>query len=121
MNDLSAETKQLRGHADHGDPESQLSTLLVGAIVVALICVTGLAVLLLNDARRCFGLRTRETDARQLAEMLEQRVAQRTRELTVNQRFDAALRASGVTVFTQDRELVFTWISRDIFGRSAQE
>ena len=100
-----------------------MSTLLVGAIVVALICVTGLAVLLLSDARRHFGvLETRETSARQLAETLERRVAQRTRELAeANQRFEAAtrLRASGVTVMTQDRNLIYTWISRDVFGQSA--
>jgi PAS domain S-box-containing protein len=102
--------------------QSHLSTLLVGAIVVALVCVTGLAVLLLNDARRHFGLlATRETGARQLAETLERRVAQRTRELAeANQRFDAALRASGVTVLTQDRDLVFTWISRGVFGHRAE-
>ena len=101
--------------------QAWLSGLLVSAIVAALTCVAGLAVLLLLDAKRYFGLlETREITARQLAETLERRVARRTRELAeVNQRFDAALRASGVTVMTQDRDLVFTWISRGIFGRTA--
>jgi PAS domain S-box-containing protein len=100
-----------------------IGTLLVAAIVAALLSVAGLAVLLLLDAKRYFGLlETREVTARQLAETLERRVARRTRQLAeVNQRFDAALRASGVTVMTQDRDLVFTWISRGIFGLSAAE
>jgi PAS domain S-box-containing protein len=102
-----------------GATENQLSIMLIGAIIVALLCVSGLAVLLLSDARRQFGLlETRETGARQLAASLEQRVASRTTELAAaNQRFDAALRASGVTVMTQDRDLVFTWISRGVFGQ----
>jgi PAS domain S-box-containing protein len=120
VDDLTAETNDEVARTTA--TQSHLTTLLVGAIVVALLCVTGLAVLLLNDARRSLGLlQTREIGARQLAETLEQRVAQRTRELAdANQRFNAALRTSGVTVATQDRDLVFTWISRDMFGRSAE-
>ena len=103
--------------------QSRLSTLLVGAILTALVCVAGLAVLLLRDARRHFGLlESREISVRQVAETLERRVARRTRELAeANQRFDAALRASGVTVMTQDRDLVFTWISQGVFDRTAAE
>jgi len=103
--------------------QSQLNAQLIGAIVIALVCVTGLAILLLSDARRYFGLlETREFGARQLAETLERRVARRTRELAeANQRFEAALRASGVTVMTQDRDLVFTWISQGIFGREVPD
>jgi PAS domain S-box-containing protein len=102
--------------------QSRLNSLLIGAIIVALLCVAGLAMLLLNDARHHFGLlENRETSARRLADELDQRVTQRTRELAeANQRFDAALRASGVTVMTQDRDLVFTWISRGVFGQAAQ-
>ena len=49
-------------------------------------------------------------------------MALRTRELaTVNQRFDAALIASGITVATQDRDLVFTWASRGAYGMPQQE
>ena len=58
----------------------------------------------------------------QLAETLERRVALRNKELVeANRAFDAALRASGVTVMTQDRDLVFTWISRGVFGQTAQD
>jgi PAS domain S-box-containing protein len=101
--------------------QSWLSTLLVGAIIVVLLCVAGLAAVLLKHARLHLGLlEAREHSTRQLAETLEYQVALRTRELMeANQRFGAALRASGVTVMTQDRDLVFTWISRGIFGRSA--
>ena len=103
--------------------ESWLSALLFGAIIAALPCVAGLGLVLLNNARLHLALlEARETSARRLAEMLERRVARRTREqVAANQRFEAALRASGVTVMTQDHDLVFTWISRGIFGRSARK
>jgi PAS domain S-box-containing protein len=93
---------------------------LIAAIMTALFCVAVLAALLLIDARRQFGmLRGREFNARQVAETLERRVALRTSELAeANQRFNLALRASGVTVMTQDRDLVFTWISRSVYGQS---
>jgi PAS domain S-box-containing protein len=102
--------------------EIRVSTLLIGAIMTALFCVAGLAALLLIDARRQFGrLEGREINARQVAEALEHRVALRTSELAdVNQRFNLALRASGVTVMTQDRNLVFTWISRSVYGRTPE-
>jgi PAS domain S-box-containing protein len=97
--------------------------LLAGSIIVALLCVAGLGMMLLKNARLHFSLlEARETSARRLAEMLERRVARRTRALVdANQRFDAALRVSGVTVMTQDRDLIFTWISRGVFGLSARE
>ena len=48
---------------------------------------------------------------------LEEQVAARTNELaTTVMRFQVALRAANVVVYTQDRERRFTWISRDIFG-----
>ncbi|MBB5753296.1 sensor histidine kinase [Prosthecomicrobium pneumaticum] len=58
---------------------------------------------------------------------LERRVAQRTRELIeTNQRFEAALASSDVAVFSQDRDLVFTWSydphglwpAREVVGRT---
>jgi len=103
--------------------QSWLSSLLVGAIIAALLCAAGLGAVLLKNARLHLRLlEASETSARQLARMLERRVARRTRELVeASQRFDVALRASGVTVMTQDRDLVFTWISRGIFGQSARE
>jgi PAS domain S-box-containing protein len=103
--------------------QTRLSGLLLGAIVVALICVALLAILLLRDTRRRIGrLNARESSLSELAATLESEVARRTRALgVVNQRFDAALRASGVTVMTQDRDLVFTWINRGEFGLDTKD
>ena len=101
----------------------RLSTMLLVAIVVALLCVASLAVLLLRDTRqRIRRLSAREASLNELAAVLEQEVSRRTQALAeVNQRFDVALRASGVTVMTQDRDLLFTWISKGEFGLSAEE
>ena len=100
-----------------------VDNLLIGAIVVTVLCVAGLGFVLLKGVRLHLDLlETRAASDRQLADTLERLVAQRTRELiAANQRFDAALRSSGVTVMTQDRDLVFTWVSRGIFGQSAAE
>ncbi len=80
---------------------------------LAAICVIALSVVVLRDTRRNLDfLASRETALRHLAATLESRVERRTSALTrVNQRFDAALRAARVTVFTQDTDLNFTWIS----------
>jgi PAS domain S-box-containing protein len=103
--------------------ETWTSTLLLGTIVVALLCVGALALLLLGEARRRIGqLDARQAGLRRLADTLERLVARRTRALSeANQRFDTALSASGVTVMTQDRDLVFTWISHATFGLTARE
>jgi len=103
--------------------QTWVTTLLIGAIIVALLCVSGLGAMLLKNARVHLELlEARETSARRMAETLEREVAARTRELSdVNQRFEAALSASGITVLTQDRDLVFNWISRGIFGRPPSE
>jgi PAS domain S-box-containing protein len=100
-----------------------LSSLLVGAIIVVLLAVAGLGLVLMKNVRVHLDLlAARAAGNRQLADTLEGLVAQRTRELIdANQRFNAALRSSGVTVMTQDRDLVFTWISRGIFGQSPRE
>jgi PAS domain S-box-containing protein len=118
LDELTAVAEENIGRSS--ETESRLSVLLIAAIITALFCVAGLAALLLIDARRQFGmLRGREFNARQVAETLERRVAVRTSELAeANQRFNLALRASGVTVMTQDRDLVFTWISRSVYGQS---
>jgi PAS domain S-box-containing protein len=88
------------------------------AIAGAMLAVVVLAALLIRDTRRYFRvLERRESSLNSLATGLERRVAWRTRSLTeLNRRFDAALRASGVTVFTQDRDLVYSWISKAAFG-----
>ncbi|MBS7811451.1 sensor histidine kinase [Roseococcus pinisoli] len=75
-------------------------------------------------------LQRREAELTELAATLERRVADRTETLAaVNRRFETALAASGVTVFSQDENLTFTWMSkgdlgqpgRDVVGRSVQE
>ncbi|MCX5497720.1 PAS domain-containing protein [Kaistia dalseonensis] len=49
---------------------------------------------------------------------LEEKVARRTSELTqTNQRFEAALTGSDIAVFTQDRDLIFTWAYDPRLGR----
>ncbi len=101
--------------------QRDLSVMLSAAILTALVCVAGLGWLLLWDSRRHVGvLRARDQSLRQVTSGLEQRLARRNLELSVvNQRFDAALRTSGVTVMTQDRDLVFTWISQGAWGLPA--
>lgn len=124
MDDLRRAIDDLTADANHEVEETTatqawVDNLLIGAIVVALLCVAGLGFVLLKSVRLHLDLlETRAASDRQLAETLESLVAQRTRQLiAVNQRFDAALLSSGVTVMTQDRDLVFTWVSRGIFGR----
>lgn len=101
----------------------RLSILLVLSIVLCLACAAGLAVLLLRDMRRQLRrLAGREIQLHQLSTTLDQRVAQRTQALTeTHLRFEVALGATGVTVATQDRGLVFTWISKGEFGLAPEE
>jgi len=101
----------------------RLSLLLVLSIVLCLACAGTLAAVLLRDmGRQVRRLAAREAVLHQLSATLDERVAQRTRALTeTNLRFEVALEASGVTVATQDRDLVFTWISKGWMGRSAEE
>lgn len=59
---------------------------------------------------------------RELTATLERRVAERTAELAAaNARFETALEASGVTVFTQDAALAYTWVSRADLGHAPEE
>lgn len=99
--------------------QALISRILLVTIGMAALCVTVLSVLVIRDTRRNLrSLAGREVALRTLAATLEQRVERRTRSLSVaNQRFDAALRATGVTVFTQDRNLDYTWVSTDLPGR----
>jgi PAS domain S-box-containing protein len=67
-------------------------------------------------------LRAREAELRDLNRNLEARVAERTRELEqVNRRFEVALAASGVTVFVQDAQLRYQWVSQDVLGRRKED
>ncbi len=101
----------------------RVTTVLLVALMTAVLCVIALALLLVRDTKRHLALLDRrEATLRKLAASLEQRVARRTRALTeVNQRFDAALRASGVTVFAQDATLAYTWINKTEFGFAPAE
>lgn len=105
------------------ETQTWINTSLVGAIIVALLCVASLGLVLLKNVRVYLELaEKRAATNRHLAATLENEVAQRTQELMdVNQRFNAALRSSGVTVMAQDRNLIFTWVSRGIFGKSPHE
>jgi two-component sensor histidine kinase len=67
-------------------------------------------------------LERREAELVELTATLEQRVAERTASLVAaNQRFQTALAASGVTVFTQDARLAYTYMSKGELGRSPKE
>jgi PAS domain S-box-containing protein len=108
LNDMLARTMQA-----NVPWQRLLPKVLLAVIGAASICVIGLSAIVLRDTRRNLQfLAAREMALRQLAATLENRVQRRTRSLTqANQRFDAALRAARVTVFTQDTDLRFTWIS----------
>jgi PAS domain S-box-containing protein len=94
--------------------QSWLMLGVLGAMVVA--CVLA-GMLIASSTRQLRALEVREEALRRLAAGLERRIAQRTGSLAeANLRFHAALRASGVTVFTQDTELRYTWSSKEMFG-----
>lgn len=103
--------------------QTLLSKVLLITIGIAALYVTLLSLLVYRDTKRNFQfLAVRERALRQLTATLEQRVAWRTRALAeVNQRFDIAVRAARMTVYTQDRDLNFTWISKAEFGLSPEE
>ncbi|MBX9749230.1 MAG: PAS domain-containing protein [Roseococcus sp.] len=67
-------------------------------------------------------LERREAELTELTATLERRIAQRTESLAAaNRRFETALAASGVTVFTQDERLAYTYMSKDELGLKAEE
>jgi PAS domain S-box-containing protein len=111
--------------------ETRTRKFMVSALAVAMLGFAGLSVLLVHDIRRqLWRLNAARSRLRTLVSSLEARVARRTRELTeINQRFDAALEASGIVVFAQDRELTYTWLSHgfpdqpieDVLGKSDQQ
>ena len=108
------------------DDAAALDRLMRGLMVASTAAIAAailLAAYLIRDSRRTMArLVRRDVALRTLTATLEQRVIRRTRSLAeINQRFETALRASGVTVFTQDRDLVYTWISKDTLDRRASE
>jgi two-component sensor histidine kinase len=67
-------------------------------------------------------LERREAELIELTATLEQRVAERTESLAAaNRRFETALAASGVTVFTQDARLAYTYMSKGELGLEPEE
>jgi two-component sensor histidine kinase/CHASE3 domain sensor protein len=99
--------------------QSWLMLGVLGAMLVACILA---GVLIRSSTRQLRALELREETLRRLAQGLERRIAQRTSSLAeANLRFHAALRASGVTVFTQDSGLRYTWISKDVLGRTSDQ
>ena len=117
---LASLTASLNSAIEVDTPRQALiSEVLLVTIGLAALWVTVLSALVIRDTRRNLQtLEGRELALRTLAATLEHRVDRRTRSLSVaNQRFDAALRATGVTVFTQDRDLNYTWVSTDLPGR----
>ncbi|MCP8937264.1 PAS domain-containing protein [Alsobacter sp. SYSU M60028] len=72
-----------------------------------------------NTYRFMRQLSSSQTQLRQANIGLEDQVATRTEELAETvMRFQVALRAANVVVFSQDAERRFTWSSRDILGAS---
>lgn len=103
--------------------QALLARILLFTIGLAAMCVAMLSIVMYRDTRRNLQfLEARETALRKLAASLELRVQRRTRALSdANLRFDTALRAARVTVFTQDTDLNFTWISSAEEGLSPDE
>ncbi|WP_406854161.1 HWE histidine kinase domain-containing protein [Alsobacter sp. KACC 23698] len=85
---------------------------------LATLAILLFAVHQIVSAYRALGDAARNREGlRQANERLEEDVSVRTRELAGTvQRFEVALRAADVVVFTQDVNRIFTWISRDVFG-----
>jgi len=93
---------------------AQSISLLMAAIGLAAAGAILMAALAAREVRRHLRLvQKRETQLDRLIASLEARVARRTRALhEANQRFQLALDSSHVTVFSQDRDLAYSWISQ---------
>jgi len=92
-----------------------LAMVLIGFAAAGAICM---AVLATREVRRHLRLlHKRETQLDRLVDSLEARVARRTRALEdSNQLFQIALDSARVTVFSQDRDLTYRWISQGFGG-----
>ena len=67
-------------------------------------------------------LERREAELLELTASLEKRIAERTAGLAAaNIRFETALAASGVTVVTQDAQLIYTYISKGELGLAPED
>jgi two-component sensor histidine kinase len=97
------------GLAQPGPAARQIDVLLA----LLAVGIVGLSALTIAQTRRHLRrLTAARTQLRTMVQGLERRVALRTHELTeINQRLDLAVRASGMFVFAQDRDLIYTWLS----------
>ena len=67
-------------------------------------------------------LEQREIELTEVMTTLEHRIAERTSSLdAAKRRFETALAASGVTVFTQDEHLAYTYISKGELGLTTEQ
>ncbi len=133
MNDVQAVLTTLRRSAAKErdaafSAQSTSNAVVLGAIGFAALGAMGMAALAVLQVRRQLRLlRRREWQLDRLVNSLEARVQQRTMALAqANQRFQIALDSSEITVFSQDENLVYGWISRgtpetaaaDIIGKT---
>jgi PAS domain S-box-containing protein len=129
---LSDEIKQLLvslqnnvGDARHRATQRQATLIswLMVAIGLAAAGAILLAFLATLEARRHLRLlHKRENQLDRLVTSLEARVAWRTRALEeTNQRFQIALESSKVTVFSQDADLVYRWISQSFRDQTPEQ
>jgi two-component sensor histidine kinase/CHASE3 domain sensor protein len=136
MDDVRGDLTILREGAAHDRDtalraQSESTSLLIGAIGFAALGALLMATLaLLQVGQQLRLLRRRELQLDRLVATLEARVTQRTMALAqANQRFQIALDSSDITVFSQNTDLVYGWISRgtpqtaaaDIVGKTDAE
>jgi two-component sensor histidine kinase/CHASE3 domain sensor protein len=133
MNDIQAILATLRHSAATQREaafraQSSSNSVLLGAIGFAALGAMLMAALSVLQVRRQLRLlRRREWQLDRLVNSLEGRVQQRTMALAqANQRFQIALDSSEITVFSQNENLVYGWVSRgtpeaavgDIIGKT---
>ena len=114
--DFRDRNRLVLAQSEHGYRSAARIQMIVGGVAAFAILLFGLQQLLST-----YRFLRQEADSRSRLsaanERLEREVAARTAELAgAVQRFEVALRAANVIVFTQDRNRVFTWISSDVFG-----
>jgi len=119
MGDISGSLTTLRQNFARArdealDRQSSSNAALIATIGFAALGAMLMAALsMLQVGRHLRLLRGRELQLDRLVDTLEARVTRRTMALAqANQRFQIALDSSEITVFSQDSDLVYGWISR---------
>jgi PAS domain S-box-containing protein len=106
--------------ARHKAAKQQAHFITIAMVVIGFAAAGAifLAVLATREVQRHLRLlQTREMQLDRLVGSLEARVARRTRALEeANQRFQIALDSARVTVFSQDRDLTYSWVSQSFGG-----